>query len=119
MGGTTNLTSRVEMLVSAAGDESRMGKLMAMVRDATTYRTPWIQAADKVSRWFVVIVLALALATFVGWSVASSVGTATGHTIALLTIACPCALALAARWWSRFLWDGQLVSRFGFAKVNA
>lgn len=96
VGGTTNLTSRVEMLVSAAGDESRMGKLMAMVRDATTYRTPWIQAADKVSRWFVVIVLALALATFVGWSVASSVGTATGHTIALLTIACPCALALAA-----------------------
>jgi Cu2+-exporting ATPase len=84
------------MLVSAAGDESRMGKLMAMVRDATTYRTPWIQAADRVSRWFVVIVLALALLTFVGWSVAASIGTATGHTIALLTIACPCALALAA-----------------------
>jgi Cu2+-exporting ATPase len=96
VGGTTNLTSRVEMLVSAAGDESRMGKLMAMVRDATTYRTPWIQAADKVSRWFVVIVLALAVLTFAGWSVAASVGTATGHTIALLTIACPCALALAA-----------------------
>lgn len=96
VGGTTNMTSRVEMLVSAAGDESRMGKLMAMVRDATTYRTPWIQAADKVSRWFVVIVLTLALLTFIGWSVVANVGTATGHTIALLTIACPCALALAA-----------------------
>lgn len=96
VGGTTNLTSRVEMQVSASGEESRMGRLMAMVRDATTYRTPWIQAADRVSRWFVMIVLTLALLTFVGWSVMASVGIATGHTIALLTIACPCALALAA-----------------------
>lgn len=96
VGGTTNLTSTLEILVEAAGGDSRVGKLMAMVRDATTYRTPWIQAADRVGKWFVVVVLLLAAATWCGWTWFADSTIATQHTMALLTIACPCALALAA-----------------------
>lgn len=96
VGGTTNLNSAIRVRVEAAGESSRVGKLMAMVREATTYRTPWIQAADRVGRWFVVVVLLLAVGTWVGWSVAADTTVATQHTMALLTIACPCALALAA-----------------------
>ncbi len=96
VGGTSNLSARIEVNVTAAGSESRVGKLMAMVRDATTYRTPWIQAADRVGKWFVIVVLTLALLTWIGWTLRSGMGVATQHTMALLTIACPCALALAA-----------------------
>jgi Cu2+-exporting ATPase len=96
VGGTTNLSSPLQVRVDAAGDASRMGKLMAMVREATTYHTPWIQAADRVGKWFVVVVLFLGCATWVGWALYTNVTVATQHTMALLTIACPCALALAA-----------------------
>lgn len=96
IGGTTNLNSAIRVRVEAAGESSRVGKLMAMVREATTYRTPWIQSADRVGRWFVVVVLLLAVGTWIGWSAASNTTVATQHTMALLTIACPCALALAA-----------------------
>ncbi|XZE46916.1 heavy metal translocating P-type ATPase [Pirellulaceae bacterium SH467] len=96
VGGTMNLTSPLEVLVEAAGGKSRVGKLMAMVRDATTYETPWIQAADKVGKWFVIVVLMLAVGTWCGWAWVVNGTVATQHTMALLTIACPCALALAA-----------------------
>ncbi len=96
VGGTTNLTSPLLLLVTAVGEDSRVGKLMEVVRQATTHRTPWIQSADRVSRWFVIAVLCLSVGTWVGWSIAAGFSIATQHTMALLTIACPCALALAA-----------------------
>jgi P-type Cu2+ transporter len=96
VGGTINLSSPICVQVSASGEQSRVGRLMSMVRQATELRTPWLKAADRVGKWFVVLVLVLAVATWVAWSMAASMSVATQHTIALLTIACPCALALAA-----------------------
>jgi Cu2+-exporting ATPase len=96
IGGSANLQSPIRLKISAAGDESRMGRLSQMVRSATASRTPLVQRADRIGGIFVVAVVALAVATFSGWVWLRDAATATQHTVALLTIACPCALALAA-----------------------
>ncbi len=96
LNGTTNLSSPLTVQVTAVGDATRMGRLMELVRDATTHRTPWIMAADRVGQWFVLVVIGLAVCTWLFWFTVAGSNTATQHTMALLTIACPCALALAA-----------------------
>jgi Cu2+-exporting ATPase len=96
LNGTTNLSSPLTVQVTAVGDSTRMGRLMELVREATTHRTPWIMAADRVGQWFVVVVIGLAVCTWLFWFFVAGSNTATQHTMALLTIACPCALALAA-----------------------
>jgi Cu2+-exporting ATPase len=96
VGGAQNLQSPLLIRVTAAGDQSRIGRLREMVRQATAQRTPMTQLADRVGAIFVMIVLALAIGAFAVWSWIASPAVAAGHTVALLTIACPCALALAA-----------------------
>jgi P-type Cu2+ transporter len=96
VGGALNLHSPLTLRVTAAGDQSRMGRLSEMVRNATAHRTPLIQLADKIGGYFVLMVLGLSVATFAFWWWAADAGRAIEHTVALLTIACPCALALAA-----------------------
>ena len=96
VGGTTNLSSRLLVSVTAVGEASRVGRLMEVVRNATTHRTPWIMAADRVSKWFVLVVLLLASGSWGVWATIAGPAIATQHTMALLTISCPCALALAA-----------------------
>ena len=95
-GGTINLSGVIEVTVTAAGQNSRVGRLMELVHNAASNRTPWVMAADRVSKWFVSVVLMLAVGTWATWSYVSSYSVATQNTMALLTIACPCALALAA-----------------------
>jgi Cu2+-exporting ATPase len=96
LGGTTNLSDAFIMRVTASGEASRVGKLMELVRNATTHRTPWTLAADRISKWFVMVVMIVATVTWIAWAILSNPAVATGHAMALLTIACPCALALAA-----------------------
>jgi Cu2+-exporting ATPase len=73
-----------------------MGQLNELIRQASADRTPLIQLADRVGGVFVWVVLAIALGTAISWWMISGWQIALEHTIALLTIACPCALALAA-----------------------
>jgi len=96
IGGSANLQSPISLRITAAGEQSRMGRLTDWVRQATAQRTPLIRMADRVGGIFVWCVLGLAVLTFAAWTWSSGWGTATEHTVALLTIACPCALALAA-----------------------
>ncbi len=96
IGGTLNLRSPLKIRVDTVGEKSRMGSLNQLIRQATSQKTPLIQLADRVGGWFVWVVLGLSLCTFVGWTITSGVFVATRHTVSLLTIACPCALALAA-----------------------
>lgn len=95
-GGTLNITAPIEVIVTAAGSKSRVGRLTEIVRQASNDRTPLIQKADKIGSWFILAVLSLSAVTFVAWTFASGIEQATQHTVALLTIACPCALAIAA-----------------------
>lgn len=92
--GTTNLSSRLRVAVEAAGEATRVGRLMRMVEDAARRRAPIVQLADRISGLFVAAVLALAALTLVVWW-GRGAGVALDHTIALLIVTCPCALGLA------------------------
>lgn len=92
--GETNVSAPILLRVTAAGADSRLGKILSWVESATIRRAPVVQKADSLSGWFVLAVLLAALATFVAWSFVD-VGLALEHTIALLVISCPCALGMA------------------------
>jgi P-type Cu2+ transporter len=92
--GTVNLTSPLDIEITALGRDSRIGKVMQSVEAAAAEKTPIVQLADKVGGIFVVVVTLLAIVTFGIWA-SSGLALATAHSTALLIVACPCALALA------------------------
>jgi len=92
--GTTNLTSRLVVEVRGTGEDTRVGRLMHLVEEAARRRAPVVLAADRLSAWFVAIVLALAAATGLLWALLDP-SRAVDHAIALLVVTCPCALGLA------------------------
>ncbi|MDZ4852324.1 MAG: heavy metal translocating P-type ATPase [Pirellulaceae bacterium] len=96
VGGTLNIDSPIRIQVTECGQQSRMGQLEEVIRDAAGERTPLVRIADKLGRWFVIVVLGLAVVCWCSWFAVANIELATLHTIALLTIACPCAIALAA-----------------------
>lgn len=96
VGGSLNAQSPFRLRVTAAGNDSRIGKLSELVREASSQRTPLIKLADRIGGIFVWVVIGLSIITFIGWTLVSGPGKGVEHTVALLTIACPCALALAA-----------------------
>jgi P-type Cu2+ transporter len=93
--GAVNLASRVLVRVRAAGAETRVGRLMRLVEEASVRRAPIVTAADRIAGWFVLAVLSLSVLTFVFWSFMATPGIAVGHALALLIITCPCALGMA------------------------
>jgi len=92
--GTVNLSGLVRMRAEKAGLETRVGQLMEAVEEAARRRAPVMSLADRISGWFVAIVVALALLVFVGWSTVS-LSEGVDRAIALLIVSCPCALGLA------------------------
>lgn len=92
--GTANLQSPLQVRVTAVGLESRAGGLMRLVEEGAATRSPLVQFVDRIGGWFVAIVILLALLTIVlWWPVGPEEGFA--HAVALLVVACPCALAMA------------------------
>ncbi len=92
--GATNCEGPLKIRVAATGGESRLGRLMQMVEQATVGRSPLVQWADRIAGYFVVTVVLLAAVTVVLWS-GSGISVAIGHAVALMIVACPCALGLA------------------------
>ena len=92
--GTVNLSSRLEVQVMAAGENTRVGRLSRLVEESALRRAPVIRLADRISGVFVAVVLALALLTLLLWW-NQGAGVAVDHAIALLIVTCPCALGLA------------------------
>jgi Cu2+-exporting ATPase len=92
--GTLNLESRLEIRVERTGEDTRVGRLMALVEEHTRRRAPIALLADRISGCFVAAVLALAAATFVLWARIDT-SRALDHAAALLIVTCPCALGLA------------------------
>lgn len=95
-GGSINGDGRVLVRVSAAGSESVLAHIIRLVEDAQATRAPIQRLVDKVSAVFVPVVLVMAMVTAVGWLLAGA-GTETAliRAVAVLVIACPCALGLA------------------------
>jgi len=93
--GTVNVASPIEVLVTAVGETTRVGKLVASIEALGARRAPIERFVDSLAARFVAIVTLAAVLTFVVWTVLDSVGTGAEHAMALLVVTCPCALALA------------------------
>ena len=95
-GGSINGDGRVLLQVTAAGSESVLAHIIRLVQDAQAVKAPVQRLVDKVSAVFVPVVIGIALLTFIGWWLAG-LGTETAiiRAVAVLVIACPCALGLA------------------------
>lgn len=97
--GTLNTTGRIVYRASRVGGETALAQIAAAVERAGGSKAPIARLADRVSGVFTPIVLILAMLTFAAWFVLSPVETrlaeALIHAVAVLVIACPCALGLA------------------------
>nr|WP_315217910.1 heavy metal translocating P-type ATPase [uncultured Duganella sp.] len=95
-GGAINGEGMLLVRVTAVGAESTLARIIRLVEDAQAAKAPVQHLVDRVSAVFVPVVLVLALLTLVGWWLASGDGeTAIINAVAVLVIACPCALGLA------------------------
>ena len=92
--GTVNLTGRLTLTVQHTADRSRLGKLLALVEQGIADKPPIVRFTDRVAGVFVTVLSLLALAVFAAWSFIQP-AVAVDHTVALLIVACPCALGLA------------------------
>lgn len=92
--GVTNLGAVLTVRVTAAGNETRVGKLMQWVEDGERRRAPIVQLADRLGGLFVLVVLAASALTGLVWSFIDP-AQAVAHVVALLVISCPCALGMA------------------------
>lgn len=92
--GATNLTAPIRVAAQACGDDTRVGRLLAWVREGAARRAPVLLLADRLGGWFTLAVLTLAAATAVLWGVLDPAHV-TRHVVALLVITCPCALGMA------------------------
>ena len=96
VGATVNANGHLVVEATRVGDETALAQIVKLVQDAQGSRAPIQRLADRVAGVFVPIVFGIAIATIIGWSV-------TGHSaqdtfsaaVAVLIIACPCALGLA------------------------
>ena len=95
-GGSINGEGRIVLEVHAVGAETVLSRIIRLVEDAQAAKAPIQRLVDQVSSVFVPVVLLIALLTLLGWLWAG-VGTETAliRAVAVLVIACPCALGLA------------------------
>src|SRR6201987_1646226 len=97
-GATVNTTGTFVMRAERVGSDTLLARIVQMVAEAQRSRAPIQALADTVSGWFVPGVIIAALLTFAAWSLfgpASAMTFALVNAVAVLIIACPCALGLA------------------------
>ncbi len=93
--GSTNGTGALEVEVTAVGADTALRRIAAWVERAQAQPAPVARVADRVAGVFVPVVLVLAALTFLGWWWAGDPDAGVRAAIAVLVIACPCALGLA------------------------
>ena len=95
-GGAVNGEGRVVLRTTAVGTETTLARIVRMVESAQAKKAPIQQTVDRVSAVFVPVVVAVALLTLLGWGWTHGDWTiAIVNAVAVLVIACPCALGLA------------------------
>ena len=95
-GGAVNGEGRLLVRTTAVGAESALARIIRLVEDAQARKAPIQRIVDRVSAVFVPVVVVIALATLLGWGLATGDWTnAVLNAVAVLVIACPCALGLA------------------------
>ena len=97
-GGTVNGTGTFVMRAERVGNETLLARIVRMVSEAQRSRAPIQRLADRTAGWFVPAVIVVALVAFVAWAILGPeprLAIALVNAVAVLIIACPCALGLA------------------------
>lgn len=95
LGGSVNQSGSFRFRAERVGDAMTLRRIAALVRDAQGSKAPIARLADRVAGIFVPIVLAIAAVTLIWWLTHADVHTAISRAVAVLVVACPCALGLA------------------------
>ena len=98
VGATVNGTGSLVMRAERVGSETLLAQIVRLVGQAQRSRAPIQRIADRVSAWFVPAVIAIAMVTFISWGIFGPqprLAYAIVNAVAVLIIACPCALGLA------------------------
>lgn len=96
LAGSINQDGYFEYKALRIGKNSTISEMVRMVMEAANTKAPMARLADRISQYFVPIILALAVLTFLGYLITgSSFGTALNYFVTVLVVACPCALGLA------------------------
>src|SRR5216117_921081 len=98
IGATVNGTGSFVMRAERVGSETLLARIVQLVSKAQRSRAPIQRLADRVSAWFVPAVIAISIVTFIAWAVLGPeprLAHALVNAVAVLIIACPCALGLA------------------------
>ncbi len=98
IGGTLNTTGSLTYQVTHVGDDTLLARVIQLVEQAQGSKLPIQAMVDQITRWFVPAVMLIALATFAVWLVvgpAPALSFALVNAVAVLIIACPCAMGLA------------------------
>ena len=95
-GATVNQQGRIEIEVTQVGPNTALAQIVRLVEDAQATKAPVQKLADRVAGVFVPIVIGIALIVFFSWLIGTGeLSTAVRNGVAVLIIACPCALGLA------------------------
>ncbi|TXL63896.1 copper-transporting P-type ATPase [Zeimonas arvi] len=98
IGATLNTSGSLTLMAERVGSETMLSQIVGMVAQAQRSRAPMQRMADQVAGWFVLAVIGIAILTFVAWGLFGPEPAwvfATLNALAVLIIACPCALGLA------------------------
>ena len=96
IGATINKTGSFKFRATRVGTDTVLAQIVKLVQDAQGSKAPIQRLADKVTGWFVPVVIAIAIATFILWfTFTGNISLALITTVGVLIIACPCALGLA------------------------
>ena len=98
IGGTVNRTGAFTLRATTLGADSTLARIVTLMREAQGSRAPIQRLADRISAVFVPVVISIAIATFVAWFLAggdAALVRALSAAVAVLIIACPCAMGLA------------------------
>jgi len=97
IGATINKTGSLQIRAKHIGKDTVLAQIVRLVQQAQGSKAPIQRMADRVTGWFVPVVVVIAIATFVIWLIfAKNLTLATISAVGVLIIACPCALGLAA-----------------------
>jgi Cu+-exporting ATPase len=96
IGGCVNAAGRLVVRATRVGDATQLAQMARLVTEAQAGKAPVQRLADRISAVFVPVVIAVALVTLAGWLAAGQpAGAAFSAAVAVLIIACPCAMGLA------------------------
>ncbi|GJM08044.1 MAG: copper-translocating P-type ATPase [Lysobacteraceae bacterium] len=95
LAGSRNVGGPLDLVVTAVGEQRSVSQIRSLYQRALGKRPPSIKQADRLASWFVAIVLILAVAGGLAWTVAADYQKGVEIALAVLIVSCPCALSLA------------------------